>query len=153
MGGLGVEPSAQQSSGFHDRGLSHSVEVMSRWRREATERLPEFQRLIAAREIDSPMMLWIELNQKFEKLCELKPPPVDLLRRVWLYCEWCLLHGNDDVRTAAALGFCEHLIDTKARVELLPKIMTRNDFIALRNVVEYHHSAEEVDACLKSLWR
>jgi hypothetical protein len=141
------------SSGFTGAGFVTMSGEMSRWRREASERLPELQKLIAAKEIDGPMMLWIELNQKFEKLCELKPPPVDLLRRVWLYCDWCLVHGNDDVRTAAALGFCEHLIHTSARVALLPKIMSRSDFIDLRNFVEYHHSPAEVDACLRSLWR
>jgi hypothetical protein len=99
------------------------------------------------------MMLWIELNREFEKLCRLDPTPVDLLRRVWQYCDWCLLHGNDDVRTGAALGFCEHLIDTPERVALLPKIMSRSDFLALRNVVEYHRSPGEVDQCLRMLWR
>jgi hypothetical protein len=140
-------------SSFQDAGVFPTSREVSRWRREASERIPELQPIIASKEIDGPMMLWIELNQEFEKLCRLQPPPVDLLRRVWQYCDWCLLHGNDDVRTAAALGFCEHLIDTPERVALLPKIMTRSDFIALRNFPEYHHSPAAVDACLKSLWR
>jgi hypothetical protein len=115
--------------------------------------MPELQWLIASPLVDSPMMLWIELNQEFQKLCRIEPPPVDLLRRVWQYCDWCLVHGNDDVRTGAALGFCEHLIDTPERAALLPKIMSRSDFQALRNFVEYHHSPAEVDQCLKTLWR
>jgi hypothetical protein len=126
---------------------------MSKWRREASERLPELHPLIASKLVDSPMMLWIELNQEFERRCAIEPPPLDLLKRVWGYCEWCLAHGSDDVRTAAALGFCEHLIDTPKRTELLPKIMRRSDFLDLRNLLEYHNTSDEVDACLKTAWR
>ena len=126
---------------------------MSRWRREASERLPELQSIIASKLVESPMMLWIELNQEFEKLCENRPPPLDLLKRIWSYCDWCLAHGSDDVQTAAALAFCEHLIDTPKRTELLPEIMGRSEFLDHRILLEYHNTPEEVDACLKSLWR
>ena len=99
------------------------------------------------------MMLWIELNIEFEKLCERRPPPLDLLKRIWEYCEWCLEHGSDDVRTGAALAFCEHLIDTPARISILPKIMRRSDFLDLRNILEYHNTSAEVESCLKTLWK
>lgn len=42
---------------------------MSQWRREASERLPELQLIIASKLVHSPMMLWIELNQEFERRC------------------------------------------------------------------------------------
>lgn len=125
---------------------------MSKWRREASERLPELHPLIASKLVDSPMMLWIELNWEFERQCSIEPPPLDLLRRVWGYCQWCLTHESVDVQTAAALGFCEHLIDTPRRIELLPQIMKRSDFLDLRNILEYHNTSEAVDACLKSVW-
>lgn len=126
---------------------------MSLWRREASERLPELQPIIASKLVDEPMMLWIELNQEFQKLCEVDPPPLDLLARIWQYCDWSLIHGSDDVRTAAALAFCEHLIDTPARTALLPKIMKRSDFLALKNILEYRNTSTEVESCLRSLWR
>lgn len=125
---------------------------MSAWRREASQRLPELQRIIASQLVDGPMMLWIELNTEFTKLCELDPPPVDLLRRIWQYCDWCLLNGGDELRTAAALGFGEHLIDTPQRAALLPQIMAQKDYLALRNLMEYHHSPEDVDEWLQKLW-
>lgn len=99
------------------------------------------------------MMLWIEINLEFEKLCNQADPPIDLLKRVWGYCDWCLLHGSDDVRTAAALAFCEHLIDTAGKKAVLPKIMKRSDFLAIRNFLEYHNSPGEVDTCLRKIWR
>ncbi len=126
---------------------------MSQWRREASERLPELQRIIASKQVDNPMMLWIELNQEFGKLCETQHPPLDLLKRIWDYCDWCLVHGSDDVRTGAALAFCEHLIDTPRRIEILPKIMRRSDFMALRNLLEYHNTPAHVDACLNTIWK
>ena len=125
---------------------------MSRWRREASERLPELQSIIASTLVDNPMMLWVELNSKFGELCEEEQPAIDLLRRVWQYCDWCLVHGSDDVRTAAAFGFCEHLLDSSRRAELLPKIMSRADYSAVRNFMEYHNSPAEVDAWFRKLW-
>ena len=126
---------------------------MSKWRREASEWLPELQPLIASKLVDSPMMLWIELNQEFECRCEIEPPPFDLLIRIWGYCKWCLAQGTSDIQTAAALGFCEHLIDTPKRTAILPKIMSRSDFLDLRNLLEYNKTSAEVDECLKTTWR
>lgn len=114
---------------------------MSKWRREASERLLELQPIIASKLVDSPMMLWIELNQEFDRLCKTDPPPLDLLKRIWGYCEWCLKQGTSDIQTAAVLGFCEHLIDTPERTAILPKIMRRSDFLDLRNLLEYHNTS------------
>ncbi len=122
---------------------------MSAWRREASDRLPELQPLIASRDVDNPMMLWIELNFAFGKACDLNPLPVDQLRRYWHYCEWCLEHGSDDVTTAAVLGFCEHLIDTDARVAVLPLIMARAQFQQLREVLLYHNDEARYSAALE----
>ena len=99
------------------------------------------------------MMLWIEINLEFEKLCNRADPPIDLLSRIWDYCDWCLIHGGDDVRTAAALAFCEHLIDTAGKKAVLPKVMKRSDFLAVRNFVEYQNSPGEVDTYLKEIWK
>lgn len=126
---------------------------MSQWRREASGRLPELQRIIASKQISRPMMLWIELNQEFQRQCDIDPPPIDLLKRIWGYCEWCLAQGTSDIQTAAALAFCEHLIDTPKRTALLPRIMTRSDFLSLRNILEYHNSTAQIDECLKVLWK
>jgi len=97
-------------------------------------------------------MLWIELNIEFGELCETQPPPVDLLRRIWHYCDWSLQHGSPEVQTAAAVGFCEHLIDSPQRAALLPQIMSSADYIGLRKLMEYHHGSAEVDEWLLKLW-
>jgi hypothetical protein len=116
---------------------------MSLWRKEASKRLPELQRIIASRDVDNPMMLWIELHLKFDDLCGQEPPPLDLIRRVWDYAKWCMGQGHDDAGTAAALGFCEHLLDRKATRRILPEIMTRRDYEGLKSLLLYHNSEEE----------
>jgi hypothetical protein len=121
---------------------------MSAWRKEASERLPELQRIIASREVDSPMMLWIELNLEFERRCKQEPVPIELLKRLWGYAKWCMGRG-DDVGTGAALGFCEHLIDTKESRSVLPKIMSRQDYLDLKPLLLYHNSEPDYEEVLK----
>jgi hypothetical protein len=121
---------------------------MSAWRKEASKRLPELQRVIASREIDNPMMLWIELQIEFERLCKQEPVPLDLIRRLWEYAKWCMDRG-DDVGTGAALGFCEHLIDTKESRSILPEIMSRQDYEGLKGLLLYHHPEEDYQVVLK----
>ena len=125
---------------------------MSTWRREASERLPELQHIIASRDVESPMMLWIELNAEFERMCSQTPAPIELIRRLWGYCKWCLKHPDETVQTAAALAFCEHLLDSPARIAVLPKMIGREEFLGMRSLLEYHHTADKIDECLKTLW-
>jgi hypothetical protein len=95
------------------------------------------------------MMLWIELQLEFETLCKQEPAPLDLLRRLWRYATWCMERG-DDVGTGDALGFCEHLIDTKESRSILPQIMTRRDYQSLKGLLLYHHTEVDYEAVLKS---
>jgi len=121
---------------------------MSAWRKEASKRLPELQRFIASRKVDNPMMLWIELLMEFERLCKQERVPLDLLRRLWGYAKWCMERG-DDVGTAAALGFCEHLIDTKESRSILPEIMSQQDYQSLKGLLLYHNTEIDYEAVLK----
>ena len=127
----------------HRSVLPDGIGFMSLWRKEALMRLPELHGLITSDEVDNPMMLWIELQLKFTSMCEQKPPPLELLRRVWGYAKWCMEHGHDTMATAAAFAFCEHLLDRKATRSILPEIMTRPDYEKLRELLLYHNSEEE----------
>lgn len=121
---------------------------MSAWRKEASNRLPELQRIIASREVNNPMMLWIELRKEFERLCKQEPAPLELLRRLWGYANWCMERG-DDVGTGAALGFCEHLINTKESSSILPVIMSRQDYQSLKGLLLYQNTEADYEAVLK----
>ena len=125
---------------------------MSQWRRVANERLPELRNIIDGDFVESPMSLWIELNMKFDDLCKEDMPNLDLIRRVWAYCEWCLKHPSGDVMTAAALAFCEHLIDNKTRASILPRIMSRSDYLGFRAILLYHNDEERFLYYMNRLW-
>lgn len=122
---------------------------MSAWRKEASKRLPEFQRIIASRDVDNPMMLWTELHIKFAQLCEQDPPPLDLVRRFWEYAKCCMEHGHEDVSTAASLAFGEHLLNSEATTRLLPQIMSRQDYEGLRSLLLYHNSQAQYERGLQ----
>jgi hypothetical protein len=115
---------------------------MSRWRKEASDRLPELQRIIASRDVDGPMMLWIELCGQFRNLCEQDPLPVDLLRRIWGYALWCMTQDNGDLANAAAVAFAEHLIDSPETQKALPQIMPLSDYDAMHSLLLYHNNEE-----------
>lgn len=123
---------------------------MSTWRRKASEHLPKYQKLITSTGVDSPMMLWIELNQVFGKECEKEPQNIELLCKFWKYCDECINSPSDDVVTAAVLGFCEHLIDSPSRVKALPKIMKRSEFLDLRSYLLYHNDEQSFLEALKT---
>jgi hypothetical protein len=95
------------------------------------------------------MMLWIELHTEFARLCEQEPPALDLLRRFWDYAKWCMEHGHEDVLRAAALAFCEHLLDSEASRRLLPQIMSRQDCEGLWSLLLYHNSPEQYEQGLQ----
>jgi hypothetical protein len=120
---------------------------VSAWRKEAAKRLPELQRIIASRDVDGPMMLWIELHCKFSELCDQTPLPLDLLRRIWGYAVWSLAQGGD-VGNAAAVAFCEHLIQTRKSCVTLPQLMSRRDLEAIRGLLLYHNTEEEFKRAL-----
>jgi len=123
-------------------------QLVSAWRKEASKRLPELQRIIASRDVDGPMMFWIELHSKFTGLCEETPVQVDLLKRIWEYAVWCMAQGGD-VGTAAAYGFCEHLIQTRKSRAVLPRLMSRRDLEAIKGLLLYHSTQEDFEKALK----
>ena len=118
---------------------------MSMWRKEALHRLPELSALISSPNVDNPMMLWIELQIRFDQLCEKDPLPLELLRRLWGYAKWSMEQRHDALVTAVHVAFCEHLLGRERVVRALPQIMTRRDFLSMRQALLYHNPASVVD--------
>ena len=96
------------------------------------------------------MMLWIELGTSFSQLCEKDPPPLEVLKRFWGYARWCMEQKNDEVVTAAALAFCEHLLGSKAKCRVLPQVMTPQEYETLKGLLLYHNSQEQYEEVLQS---
>ena len=114
---------------------------MSEWRRKALERLPEHGRMIA--DAWSPMALWIELRQALSIAAS--AGRVEEARRILDYCRDCVGASSDDVRTAAACGFIEHLADEPTVRDILPGLVTASEIADWRQLMLYHAEAEVID--------
>ena len=82
--------------------------IMSAWRKQALEKLPECRRLIEA--ADSPMALWIELLGECQDAS--RNQAEDLICRFYEFARCCWQSPSADVRTAVACAFYEHLPTT-----------------------------------------
>ena len=112
---------------------------MSAWRREAIQRLPECRRI--AEEAENPMALWIELLSACEEAYA--KGGEDLIRRFYEFARWCWKSPSDEVRTAVACAFYEHLPRNPAMRRDIPRRIGRTAFAELREVFGYHLSPEE----------
>ncbi|MGZ8939277.1 MAG: DUF7674 family protein [Limisphaerales bacterium] len=115
---------------------------MSAWRREAIERLPECRRI--AEEAENPMALWIELLSACEEAYANNNE--DLIRRFYEFARWCWKSPSDEVRSAVACAFYEHLPTRPAMRRDMPRRVGRAAFAELREVFGYHLSPEEAAA-------
>ena len=115
---------------------------MSAWRREALQRLPECRKLVET--ADNPMALWIELLAGCEDAYEKQNE--GLIRRFYDFARWCWQSPSDDVRTAVACAFYEHLPTTPVLRRDMPRRFGRAVFLELREVFCYHLSPSEAAA-------
>jgi hypothetical protein len=102
---------------------------MSLWRKEASKRLPELQSKIASPSVNSPSDLWMELHFEFDRLCREATASTDLLSRIWEYAKWSAQHEDESVQTAVVNFFFENIEDTRAYREVLPRFMSRADYL------------------------
>jgi len=115
---------------------------MSAWRREALQRLPECRRVIEA--ADNPMALWIDLLGECQDAY--KKQDEDLIPRFYDYARWCWQSRIDDVVSAVACAFYEHLPTTPVLRRDMPRRFGRAAFKELRDVFCYHLSPDEAAA-------
>ena len=106
---------------------------MSAWRREALQRLPECRQVIESAE--NPMALWIELLSACEDAT--KKGDEDLIRRFYEFARWCWKSPSDDVRTAVACAFYEHLPTTPVLRRDMPRRFGRAAFNELQDIFRY----------------
>jgi hypothetical protein len=115
---------------------------MSAWRRQALEQLPECRPIVEAAK--NPMAMWIELLGECEDAY--KTQNEDLIRRFYEFAHWCWKSPSDDVRTAVACAFYEHLPTTQVLKRDMPRRFGRAAFSELREVFRYHLSPDEAAA-------
>lgn len=114
---------------------------MSAWREIAIQKVPQHRRLIE--ESESVGMLWIDLWLRF---VDAHRPPVDesTVKGIYDFASWCLSDSADEeIWNATICGFYEQLPTEPLVRRELPKHMSRDDFIGMKEIFEYHLTAEE----------
>jgi hypothetical protein len=83
------------------------------WRSEALSRFPELRE--RADELDTPYMVWIELQTLFERAYQ-EPRNEDLIERIYDYAAWCVDQpggktATDDLGTCVCVWWSrEHVV-------------------------------------------
>jgi hypothetical protein len=126
---------------------------MARWRAAAIERLPEFREVIAKSE--SIMSLWIELHLAFDQ-AYLGEKNDDLIARIYSYADWCsAAPRNDDAGhdppTAVAVAFYEHIPQSKAAREDMPRWFRYEEVAACQSIFAYHIGQDSYRELLEHL--
>jgi hypothetical protein len=114
---------------------------MSNWRRIAIEKLPQHRKLIE--DSESVGMLWVDLWLRFVHAHQ---PPIDdaTITGTYEFASWCLIGSdNADITSSAICHFYEELPTEPLVRRELPKHMTAADLIGMKEVFEYHLTAEE----------
>ena len=112
---------------------------MSAWRREALNRLPECKPMIDA--ASNPMALWIELLLVCEDAVKMQAG--EFVNRLYDFANWSWQSPNEDLRTAVACAFYEHLPIIPCLRSDLPRRRDRVPFHELRTVFCYHLTPQE----------
>ena len=115
--------------------------TMSAWRRTAIEKLPKYRQIIDHSK--SVMDFLDEINYDFTQ-AHRDPIDEDIIRGVYDFA-WRAVgeSRNDDISNSVAIGFFEDLPQDKRVRELLPRFMTRDQFLGMVDIFKYHLSPEE----------
>lgn len=118
---------------------------MSKWRKAALEKIPSRKDVITDSDVDSIGMFWVELDVVFHEAYNPKLKNEKLIEEIWNYAEWCLKESNDaDIQTVVITHFYEDLLNNKEVREELPKYLSKDDFLSLKEVFLYHNSEEKL---------
>ena len=117
---------------------------MSRWRKEAFDRLPECRKQLQAEK--GTTMFFHHLGEVLYRAHLSKDE--DLIRRIYDYAMWCLAapegkDARDDLPTSITCSFFEHLPTHKeVRVEI-GRWLSRSALEGMREVFLYHGTDEQ----------
>jgi hypothetical protein len=118
---------------------------MPPWREKADQMFPEL--VSQFEEADTPYLLWFELRSAFEKAYDKTPRDEALIRRIYMYSDWCCDQprgqtAEDDLLTCVGVCFYEHIPQHPAAREDMPRWWRAED-IQEPSIFQYHLSDEE----------
>ena len=114
---------------------------MDTWRHIAIQKVPRHRQLIE--ESESIGMLWIDLWLRF---VDAHSPPIDesTVKGIYEFASWCLTDSdNEEICGSTLCSFYEALPTEPLVRRELPKHMSREDFIGMKEIFEYHLTPEE----------
>jgi hypothetical protein len=124
---------------------------MSRWRKEAFDRLPECRKQL--QEEKSPYGFFQELSEALYQ-AHLRQDE-ELLRRIYRYAQWCLQaprgkDASDDLATIVTVSFFEHLPTHREVRKAVGRFLPKAFIEGMRDVFLYHGTEEKYQEILAS---
>ena len=113
------------------------------WRvKKADDLFPDQEKW--ARSADTPYLFLIELRLLFEK-AYVHPRDESFIKRVYDYADWCDHQprgktAEDDLLSAAAVCFYEHLPENQAVRADMPRWFTRQEILNMKSLLRYRIS-------------
>ena len=124
---------------------------MTTWRKEAFERLPEMRKQLQQEK--GIYCFFGEMMDRLKKAYE--EEDYDLEERIYQYA-FCMLKltggssAANDVPTAIALGFFEHLPESKLTRRNIGRWMSKADIEGMKEIFLYHGTEEQYHEMLES---
>lgn len=120
---------------------------MSSWRRMALELLPE-QKFQNSRDYFSVYIIFFDLLPLAVRAHQANDE--DLLRRIYMYAEWCWTQKDksSDTYNAVCVAFYEHLVDEDITCQTIPVWIKPEIFEDIRDIFEPRMTADEYQALL-----
>jgi hypothetical protein len=118
---------------------------MPPWRETAYALFPELSAPIEKAE--NSYSLWFELRHAFERAYDAMPKSESLIRRIYQYADWCDNQARgetaeDDLLTAVAVCFYEHIPEHPAAWNDMPRWFSLKEFDNMRGLWEYSFKKE-----------
>jgi hypothetical protein len=124
---------------------------MSRWRKEAFDKLPELRKLLQTEKSAYSFLseLVDRLREAYTKRDE------NLIRRIYDYAKWCLdaprgKDASDDLPTIVTVSFFERLPKYAEVRRDVGRWLPKRDVEGMKSVFLYHGSEEQFEEMLSS---
>ena len=124
---------------------------MSRWRKEAFDRLPEFRGFL--QEEKSASLFLGEMADQLHKAYLQKNE--DLIRRIYDYAKWCLaapqgMDASNDLPTIVTVAFFEHLPRHEEIRRDIGRWFPKKEIEGMKQIFLYHGTEAQFQEMLAS---